>query len=400
MALLDKLFSASITFREISTDKLGELGRSVMEILGVAPHFPIPLFVLHTCNRVEVYAWDVPQEAVELVLSRYREYADRVRIRRGREAALHMLEVAAGLDSMLIGETDILGQMEEAYDSQVKSHVTREPLKTVVERAIRFGKLVRTRTNISRGPRGLGSLSIIYIKEKFGDLGKLSVGVIGAGSVGSGLVKELRDEGAGKIYVLNRTFEKAAEVARKYGAVAKPLNEEAIDECLKTCDVVFTTALSFEPLITRIPEGARVRAIVDLGVPGNVSKDLPVEVIKVDDLEGIAARFNKERMAEVERARAMALEELDAVEKAVARRVVEMELGEYMKFVEMAAKEEAERAGADSLTAARSSVKRAVLPLVEALKELAEAGRVEEVLELLREARRRARGLSVAERAP
>lgn len=394
---MDRLFSASITFKEIPADKLGELGRSVMEILGISPHFPVPLFVLHTCNRVEVYAWDVPQNVVELVLSRYREYADRVRIRRGREAALHLLEVAAGLDSMLIGETDILGQIEEAYDSQVKSSITREPLKTVVERAIRFGKAARTQTNISRGPRGLGSLSIIYIQEKFGDLRGLTVGVIGAGSLGSGLVKELKDKGAGKIYVLNRTFEKAVEVAEKYGAVAKPLNKETIAECLKTCDVVFATALSFEPLITEIPEGAKVKAIVDLGVPGNASRDLPVEVVKVDDLEGIAARFNKERMAEVERVRAMALAEVDAMERAVAKRVVEMELGEYMKFAEMAAREEAERAGSDSFTAARSSVKRAVLPLVEALKELAEAGRVEEVLELLREAKKRAKRLNVVE---
>ncbi|MGC9117581.1 MAG: NAD(P)-binding domain-containing protein [Thermoproteus sp.] len=389
MAALDKLFSASITFREIPTDKLGELGRSVMELLGIAPYFPVPLFVLHTCNRVEVYAWDVPQTAVELVLAHYRDYADRVVIRRGREAALHLLEVAAGLDSMLIGETDILGQLEEAYDSQVKAHITREPLRTVVERAIRFGKTVRTRTNISRGPRGLGSLAIIYIKERFGDLQNLSIGVIGAGAVGSGLVKELRDGGAGRIYILNRTLDRAEEVAKKYGAIAMPLNGESVAECLKTCDVVFTTALSFEPIITEIPPGSKVKVVVDLGVPGNVPKGLPVDVVKLEDLEDIAARYNKERASEIEKARALALEELDKVERAVAKRIAEMELSEYMQFVEAAAREEASRAGSDSLTAARSSAKRAVLPLVEALKELAGRGKVEEVLEIINEARRR-----------
>jgi glutamyl-tRNA reductase len=395
--VLDRLFSASITFREVPTDKLGELGRGVMELIGVAPYFPIPLFVLHTCNRVEVYAWDVPQAAAELVLAHYKEYADRVVLRRGREAALHLLEVAAGLDSMLIGETDILGQLEEAYDSQVKAHIAREPLKTVVERAIRFGKMVRTRTNISRGPRGLGSLAIIYVREKFGDLGNLSVGVIGAGSVGSGLVKELRDGGAGRIYVLNRTFERAEEVARKYGAVAMPLDGASVAECLKTCDVVFTTALSFEPIITEIPPGSRVKAIVDLGVPGNVPRGLPVKVVRLEDLEGIAARYNRERIGEIEKARALALEELDNVEKAVAKRMVEIELGEYMQFVEVAAREEASRAGSDSLTAARSSAKRAVLPIVEALRELAGQGKVEEILEIVEEAKKRVKK-PVAER--
>lgn len=382
MAPLDKLFSASITFRDVPTDKLGELGRGVMELVGVAPHFPKPLFALHTCNRVEVYAWDVPQHVVDAILSAYREFADRVTIRRGPEAALHLLEVAAGLDSMLIGETDILGQLEEAFDEQVKKHITREPLRTIVERAIRFGKAVRTHTGISRGPRGLGSLGIIYVKEHFGELSAMRIGVIGAGSMGQGLVKELRDAGASEIYVLNRTFEKAVEVAARYGAKAMPLNDASVQECLKICDVVFATAASFEPIIREVPEGARVKAIVDLGVPGNVAPDLPVKVVRLSDLEEIAARYNKERVKEVERVRAMAAAELEVVEKAVARRLVEMEIGEYMAYVQGILGEGA---------AADLAVKKAVLPLVEALQALAERGRLEEALEVIREARRRVR---------
>ncbi|MFB6490728.1 MAG: NAD(P)-binding domain-containing protein [Thermoproteus sp. AZ2] len=382
MASLDKLFSASITFRDVSTDKLGELGRGVMELVGVAPYFPKPLFALHTCNRVEVYAWDVPQHVVDAILSAYREFADRVTIRRGAEAALHLLEVAAGLDSMLIGETDILGQLEEAFDEQVKKHITREPLRTIIERAIRFGKAARTHTGISRGPRGLGSLSIIYVKEHFGELSAMKIGVIGAGSVGQGLVKELKDAGASEIYVLNRTFEKASEVAAKYGARAMPLNEASVEECLKTCDVVFATAASFEPIIRSVPEGARVKAVVDLGVPGNVAPGLPVKVVRLSDLEEIAARYNKERAREVERVRAMAVAELEAVEKAVARRLVEAEIGEYMAYVQGIL---GEGASADV------AVKKAVLPLVEALQALAERGMLEEALEVVREARRRVR---------
>ncbi|MEZ0247893.1 MAG: glutamyl-tRNA reductase [Thermoproteus sp.] len=396
MALLDELFSASITFREVSTDRLGELGRSVMELVGVAPHFPIPLYVLHTCNRVEVYAWGVPQHAVRAVLARYREYSDKVVIRRGREAALHLLEVAAGLDSMLLGETDILGQMEEAYDSQVRARITKEPLKTVVERAIRFGKAARTATNISRGPQGLGSLSIIYVKERLGDLSELTFGVIGAGSVGSGLVKELRDKGARRIYILNRTFEKAKEVAEKYGAIAMSLDEKNVEECLKTCDVVFTTAMSFEPIIAKVPEGSRVKIIVDLGVPGNVVKGLPVEVVRIDDLQDLAERYNKERMAAAEEIRALALTEVDNIERALARRIFEAELGEFMQYVASASQEEALKAGADSMIAARSAAKRAVLPLVEALKKFAESGRLDDAVEILREARRLAKKPQVA----
>ncbi|MBP1448605.1 MAG: NAD(P)-binding domain-containing protein [Thermoproteus sp.] len=383
--LLDRLFSASITFREVPTDKLGELGRGVMDLVGVAPHFPLPLFVLHTCNRVEVYAWDVPQNAVDLILSSYRDYADRVVIRRGAEAALHLLEVSAGLDSMLLGETDVLGQLEEAYDEQVRKHITKEPLKTVVERAIRFGKRIRAETSISRGPRGLGSLSIIYIREKFGDLGELKFGVIGAGSVGRGLVKELIDSGAGEVYVLNRTFEKAKEAAERYGAKALPLDRNSVELCLKTCDVVFATALSLEPIITEVPEGAKTKLIVDLGVPGNVAQGLPIKVVRLDDLGEIAERYNRERASEVDRVRAMASAEVEAIERALARRIVEMEAADYMAYVFEAARLEA--AGLDVKRAAALAAKKAALPLLEALKALAEEGRVEDVLAVLRKAR-------------
>lgn len=388
MPLLEKLFSASITFREVPTEKLGELGRSVMEMLGVAPYFPIPLYVLHTCNRVEVYAWDVPQPIVHAVLSRYGGYADRVVVRRGTEAALHLLEVAAGLDSMLIGETDILGQMEEAFDSQVKSHVTRDLLKVVVERAIRFGKMVRTNTNISRGPRGLGSLSIIYVKETMGDLSNLSIGIIGAGSVGQGLAKELKDEGARRIYILNRTFEKAKEIAERIGATAMPLNRESIDECLKKCDVVFATATSFEPIIKEVPPNHKVRLIVDLGVPMNVSNNLPVKVVRLDDLKPIADRYNSERLQEIQKVKAMALEEVENIERALARRAVEIELGEYMRLVALISQEEGRRAGANASLAASSAAKRAVLPLIEALKKHAESGNIETVMQILNDAKR------------
>ncbi|MEM3997320.1 MAG: glutamyl-tRNA reductase [Pyrobaculum sp.] len=384
MDLLSPLSAVVLTYREVGPDDLGKVAeemRTCVNVLGRRS----PMFVLHTCGRVEAYLYGASAEDVDSLVARYRKYVGSVQVLSGVEAARHLFRVAAGLDSMLIGETDILGQLEEAFDRQVKAGYTRGLLKVVVERAVRVGKRVRTETAISRGPRGLGSLAVTYVARRL-DLSKASVAVLGAGAVGAGLAMELAARGVGRLVVLNRTFEKAVEVARRVGAEARPLSREEVARCLVECDVVFSSVHTFDYVVDSVPQGARVKLIVDLGVPQSVAPGLPVEVVRIGDLRQLAEEFNRERAGEVAKAEAIVEEELGALEKALARRYVEEEAARLLEEAFRVAEEEGARAGCPgAVLASRSTVKRVLLPLIHRLKEMAEDGRVEEAVALIRQ---------------
>lgn len=386
MDLLAPLAAVILTYREVDADTLGRVGEEMkkcIEILGVKR----PMFVLHTCGRVEAYLYNASEEEINSVTLRYRRYAESIRVVRGVEAARHLFRVAAGLESMLIGETDILGQVEEAFDRQVKAGFTKGLLKTIVERAIRAGKRVRAETGISRGPAGLGSLSIIYVSQLL-DLTKSKVAVLGAGAVGAGLAKELAERGVAKLYILNRTLEKAVEIANKLGAEARPLTREEVQKCLMECDVVFSSVHSLEYVIDRVPDGAVVKIIVDLGVPQTVAPGLPVRVVRLSDLKQLAEKYSEARKQEAARAEAIVEEELAKLPQILARRYIEEAVSHLLEKAMEVAEEEGERAGCPTaVLAARTTVKRTLFPIIEVLKKMAEDGRLEDavkVVEILR----------------
>jgi len=338
------------------------------------------MYVLHTCGRVEAYLYGATPEEVGRVVNAYRRYVDSAQVLTGAEAARHLLRVAAGLESMLIGETDILGQVEEAFDRQVKAGYTRGLLKTIVERAVRTGKRVRAETAISRGPRGLGSLAVLHVAQLV-DLSKARVAVLGAGAMGAGLAMELAARGVGKLYILNRTFEKAVEVAAKTGGEARPLTGEEVERCLRECDVVFSSVHTLEYVVDSVPPDAAVKIIVDLGVPQTVAPGLPVKVIRIEDLRQLAEWFNAGRATEIAKAEAIVEEELAQLPKLLARRYIEEAVATLMETAMRIAEEEGTRAGNPAATlAAKTTAKKLLLPIVEYLKQLAQDGQIEEAV--------------------
>ena len=381
MDLLSPLSAVILTYREADAEALGRVGeemRRCVEVIGPKT----PMFVLHTCHRVEAYLYGASEEDLANLVERYKKYVDSARVLRGVEAARHLFRVAAGLESMLLGETDILGQLEEAFDRQVRAGFTRGLLKTVVERAVRLGKRVRAETGISKGPAGLGSLSIIYVSQLV-DLGRSKVAVLGAGAVGAGLAKELAERGVAKLYVLNRTLEKAVEVAKKTGAEARPLTREEVERCLLECDVVFSAVHTLEYVVDKIPPGASVKVVVDLGVPQSVAPGLPVRTVRLSDLAELAERYSASRKEEAKKAEAIVEEELARLHKALAKRVVEEAVAELMARAMEIAEEEGRRAGCEAAQlAARTTVKRTLLPIIDELKKMAENGHVEHALEI------------------
>jgi glutamyl-tRNA reductase len=379
--LLTPLSAVVLTYKDADANKLGKVGeemKSCIEVLGKRR----PMFVLHTCNRVEAYLYGASEEEVNLVVTRYRRYVDSVRVLRGIDAARHLFRVAAGLESMLIGETDILGQIEEAFTRQVQAGYTKGLLKTIVEKAIHVGKRVRTETGISKGPAGLGSLSIIYASQIV-DLSKSKVAVLGAGAVGAGLARELAARAVAKLYILNRTFEKAAELAAKIGAEARPLTREEVERCLRECDVVFSSIHTMDYVIDAVPKGVSVKLIIDLGVPYSVAPGLPVRVVRIGDLAELAEKYNAQRMQEAVKAEAIVEEELLKLPQHLARRYIEEAISSLMAHAMAVAEEEGRRADCQTaVLAAKTTVKRTLLPLIEALKKIAQNGQVEEAIKI------------------
>ncbi|MEM4755307.1 MAG: glutamyl-tRNA reductase, partial [Pyrobaculum sp.] len=170
---------------------------------------------------------------------------------------------------------------------------------------------------------------------------------------------------------------------KKTGAEARPLTREEVERCLLECDVVFSAVHTLEYVIDMIPPGASVKVVVDLGVPQSVAPGLPVKVVRLSDLAELAQRYSALRKEEAKKAEAIVEEELEMLPKALAKRAVEEAVAEVMARAMEIAEEEGRRAGCEvAQLAAKTTVKRLLLPIVEELKKMAENGRVEHALEV------------------
>jgi len=221
---------------------------------------PLELYLLQTCNRVEVYAFGSEEDFQALLKLlndlHGKDVVHKGTVLKGREVVRHAFEVASGLDSLAIGEYEILRQMKEALESSKKAGISGPNLEFLITEAIKVGRRVRIATGISKGKVGTYVLAVEEAKERLGDLRGRKVLVLGAGEIGSKLALILYNEGVKDVFVMNRTFEKAEALAVKYGFKAVPFDLSRLEEF----DVVFS-AIDY-------PQKIRTNAfVIDLGVP-------------------------------------------------------------------------------------------------------------------------------------
>src|SRR5713226_5469025 len=262
--------------------------------------------VLSTCNRSEVYG--VPPESSHecapglssflsefhavrpdiLGVSLYHHY--------DREAVRHLFRVAAGLDSMLLGEAEILGQVREAYRLAHAHGATGPVLNRLFQGALEVGKRVRAETELGTRPMSVASAGVKLAERIFGKLGERSALVLGAGTVSEQVVLQLRDRGIAHLYVTNRSRDRAEELARQFGG--KVLDWGEWDSALKSPDVVVTSVATEEPVLRRemveramAARGNRTLFLMDLGVPRTI-----------DDLSDIVLQNRNARENEIPRA--------------------------------------------------------------------------------------------------
>jgi len=256
---------------------------------------------ISTCNRTELYVGVHDGADQEEAVARLRRYLDpdgegatpgRVAIFRGEEAVEHLFKVAAGLDSMVVGEAQILGQVRAAHRLALEEESLDAQLDFVFRRAIGTGKLVRTQTAIGRGAGSISDAALAVAEQTLGSLRDRTVLLIGAGKMSALAARRAHRQGA-RLQVSSRGGESAAALAAELGAVAVSTDE--LVEAMRASDVVITATTSAEVVLDRAVcaavqarRGNRPLCIVDMGVPRNVAPDvsgLPgVTLIDIDEV--------------------------------------------------------------------------------------------------------------------
>jgi len=291
--------------------------------------------LLSTCNRLELYACSsasptAVQDELTAILSRAtgverKELSSHLYLRTGWDAVRHLLRVSTGLDSLVLGEPQILGQVTGTFMQATEAGVLGHCLTQLFRAAIRAGKRARNETAISANPASISSVALALAQQHAGDLCQKRVLVIGAGEMGRLTLKSLRHRGAGCVEVVNRTFAKAENAAAAFGGVAFPL--EKLAERLAQADVVIAATGAPQPILTQplVTEAISRRPdrpllLVDLAVPRDVDPavaDLSgVSLYDVDDLRGTLDDALSAREAEVPRVEAIIAEEVAGLQNA------------------------------------------------------------------------------------
>jgi glutamyl-tRNA reductase len=289
----------------------------------------LEVVLLSTCNRTEIYARCTHFHAavgdVRDFLAAHSgadpdEFADHLYTYYDEAAVGHLFSVAAGLDSMIVGESEILGQVREAWQTAVREQTAPQLLSRMFKHAVESGKRVRTETGISRHPVSIPSAAVAVASEQLGDLDGARVLVVGAGQMGSGLASTLRSRGVLDVVVANRTFERAEHLAATIGARAIPLVD--IADTLVDTDVLLTSTASSEVLIERAMvemvmacRDGKPLLVLDVALPRDVDPgvgDIPdVTLLDLDDLKEYAQRSAERRRGEIGKVRSILAAEIE-----------------------------------------------------------------------------------------
>ncbi|MDQ1425159.1 MAG: glutamyl-tRNA reductase [Acidimicrobiaceae bacterium] len=294
--------------------------------------------VLSTCNRTEVYAvaerfhgafQDIRDFLCDHAGLAPDELSDHLYSAYDEDAVAHLFSVAAGLESDVLGEHEILGQVRRAWERAAEEGAARTTLNRVFRHAVEVGKRARTETAIGRSAASVSSAAVAMVSERIGPLGPRKVLVLGAGQVGEGLAVALARAGAGSVVVANRTLGSAGALAERIGGQAVTL--DSVAGLLPEVDVLLAGAGGGELIIDCAAIGAARRAaperpllIVDVGVPRNVDPAVAaldgVTLLDLDDLRDFADRGRLERAAEAAEVRQIVNHEVDRyVDDASAR---------------------------------------------------------------------------------
>jgi glutamyl-tRNA reductase len=287
--------------------------------------------ILSTCNRVEIYAATTLDskpafDALKDFLVNCHDYrdplTDEIYCLSEPQSVQHLFKVASGLDSMVLGETEILGQLKKAYDLALQGGHTAARLNKAFQRAFNVAKQVRTETHIQRGSVSVASVAVELAQKIFNTLGDRDVMVIGAGDTSEKTARALLSRGARGIVVTNRSHEKAVSLAAEFGGRAVAFDNW--DSEFANIDIVISSTSAPHYVLDRqkLEPLMKVRRnqpllLIDIAVPRDIEPEVNfmenVYLYNVDDLQAIADDYLKQRKEEVARCEQIIREKAEAL---------------------------------------------------------------------------------------
>jgi glutamyl-tRNA reductase len=311
-------------------------------------------FVVSTCNRVEVYVHaDREEPARHFFTSRAANAGEHLYAKAGVDAINHLFRVAASLDSMVVGEQQILGQVKEAYGLASAAGAAGSYVSRLCNRAFATAKRIRTETEIGCGATSMSQVAVELVKKIFGELTGRAILLVGAGKMGALSAKALAGLGADRVLVTNRSPERGLELAERVGGNFRSWDE--LPRLLGEADVVIVSTGAPHYVVTRDAVAAAMKGgrkhrsicLIDLAVPRNVDPTCAeladVYAYDVDDLQKVVHQTHQARRGEALRAEAIVDAEVTAFAKERDARAALPVLAQLRRHAETIARAEAER---------------------------------------------------------
>ncbi|MDD5472981.1 MAG: glutamyl-tRNA reductase [Candidatus Methanoperedens sp.] len=309
--------------------------------------------VLKTCNRVEVYVVSPKGSRVLLDFAKHMKVSSRIIDFLDHEESLrHLLRLSCGLESMIVGEDQILGQMKELFMMAKKAHAVGKTLDTAFNKAIQVGKRVRNETGINKGSVSIGSAAVELAEKTQGGLDGRTIMVIGAGEMGTLVSKALANKNIKVIYVANRTFDKAEALACELNG--KAIRYESMEKYIPKSDVVISATsaphyvLTHEIISRVMDKRKKELMLIDIGNPRNIESSVEditgVCLYNIDSLRSISEANLEKRREEAKKAELIIEEELKLLKKQYKRQQADNIISSLYSMVEKIREKEREEA--------------------------------------------------------
>jgi glutamyl-tRNA reductase len=338
------LFGVGISYRNASVAIREQAALTVAQqthlyTLIAAHNFPTvnELVILSTCNRTELYALAEEDNAADALITLWSQFTnlptETLRslcyVLNDDMCVCHLLEVSAGLDSQVIGEPQILGQVSDAYERAKSFGAAGSTLSALLRTAIQTGKRVRNETALSAGTLSISSVAASHSRQIFGDLSNATVLIVGTGEMARAAVSSLVRQNADKLLIANHNLDHASAFAAEWGGEIVPYTQ--LGQALARADLVITAVAAPHPILhaediasIAPTRGARPLLIFDIALPRNVEPEVGemagVRLYNLDDLQAVTDAHYNVRQAALPEATLIVTEELNGFQQWQASR--------------------------------------------------------------------------------
>ncbi len=321
--------TAPVEIREKLSIPETQMSQAIAHLLGY-PHIE-EVAILSTCNRLEIYVVTSETQAGALEITQFLSEHSKLPLHKLRphlfillheDAVTHVMRVAAGLDSLVLGEGQILAQVKNAHKLGQQYKGVGRILNRLLKQAITAGKRVRTETNIGTGAVSISSAAVELAQMKVESLEPQKVCIIGAGKMSRLLVQHLLAKGCHNIAIVNRSMQRSQELAQKFPDSGLQLHQlSEMMTVISQSDIVFTSTGATQPLLNRdklaaVLDPTKSMMLIDISVPRNIDGDVNelanVKSFNVDDLKAVVAQNQESRRMMAMEAEKLLEEEVEA----------------------------------------------------------------------------------------